>query len=163
MDCRSFVFAFKAWEQFLGVLKGKSVHCVSWKMGFVSTLLVQNGLVHFYGMRGCLGLARQVFDEISERDVVSWTSMIDGYSKHRWCDEAVKLFDSMLMYSDVKPNEVTMISFIMLHKRDLRLGKTCHEYVKTRNVTRGCIFYGGNDRSEALAERLSARCQHRRA
>ncbi|KAJ6670306.1 hypothetical protein OIU74_027967, partial [Salix koriyanagi] len=137
MDCRSFVFAFKACEQFLGVLEGKSVHCVAWKMG-VSTLLVQNGLVHFYGMRGCLGLARQVFDEISERDVVSWTSMIDGYSKHKWCDEAVKLFDSMLMYSDVKPNEVTMIAVLSScsQKRDLRLGKTCHEYVKTRNVTR---------------------------
>uniref|UniRef100_A0A6N2M7P4 Uncharacterized protein n=1 Tax=Salix viminalis TaxID=40686 RepID=A0A6N2M7P4_SALVM len=26
MDCRSFVFAFKACEQFLGVLEGKSVH-----------------------------------------------------------------------------------------------------------------------------------------
>ncbi|KAB5574410.1 hypothetical protein DKX38_001604 [Salix brachista] len=82
--------------------------------------------------------ARQVFDEISERDVVSWTSMIDGYSKHNWCDEAVKLFDSMLMYSDVKPNEVTMIAVLSScsQKRDLRLGKTFHEYVKTRNVTR---------------------------
>ncbi|KAB5574403.1 hypothetical protein DKX38_001597 [Salix brachista] len=138
MDCRSFVFAFKACEHFLGVLEGKSVHCCVWKMGFVYALLVQNGLVHFYGMRGCLGLARQVFDEISERDVVSWTSMIDGYSKHKWCDEAVKLFDSMLMYSDVKPNEVTMIAVLSScsQKRDLRLGKTLHEYVKTRNVTR---------------------------
>ncbi|KAF9690240.1 hypothetical protein SADUNF_Sadunf01G0175000 [Salix dunnii] len=125
MDCRSFVFAFKPCEQFLGVLEGKSVHCAVWKMGFVFTLLVQNGLVHFYGMRGCLGLALQVFDEISERDVVSWTSMIDGYSKHKLFDEAVKLFDSMLMFSNVKPNE-----------RDLRLGKTFHEHVKTRNVTR---------------------------
>jgi len=77
-------------------------------MGFVYTLLVQNGLVHFYGMRGCLGSARQVFDEISERDVVSWTSMIDVYSMHKWLDEAVKLFDSMLIYSDVKPDEVTI-------------------------------------------------------
>ncbi|KAJ6394818.1 hypothetical protein OIU77_023922 [Salix suchowensis] len=138
MDCRSFVFAFKACEQFPGLLEGKSVHCAVWKMGFVYALLVQNGLVHFYGMRGCLGLARQVFDEISERDVVSWTSMIDGYSKHKWCDEAVKLFDSMLMYSDVKPNEVTMIAVLSScsQKRDLRLGKTLHEYVKTRNVTR---------------------------
>ncbi|KAJ6700642.1 hypothetical protein OIU74_012067 [Salix koriyanagi] len=138
MDCRSFVFAFKACEQFLGVLEGKLVHCVVWKMGFVCTLLVQNGLVHFYGVRGCWGLARQVFDEISERDVVSWTSMIDGYSKHKWCDEAVKLFDSILMYSDVKPIEVTMIAVLSScsQKRDLRLGKTFDEYVKTRNVTR---------------------------
>ncbi|KAF9690236.1 hypothetical protein SADUNF_Sadunf01G0174500 [Salix dunnii] len=112
MDCRSFVFTFKACEQFLGVLEGKSVHCVVWKMGFVYTLLVQNSLAHFYGMQGCLGLARQVFDEISERDIVSWTSMINGYSMHKWYDEAVKLFESMLMHSDVKPNEVTMIAVL---------------------------------------------------
>ncbi|KAJ7002068.1 pentatricopeptide repeat-containing protein [Populus alba x Populus x berolinensis] len=138
MDCRSFVFALKACEQSLEVLEGKSVHCVVWKMGFVYTLLVQNGLVHFYGLRGCLGLARQVFDEISERDVVSWTSMIDGYSKHKWFDEALKLFDSMLMYGGVEPNEVTMIAVLSScsQKGDLILGKTFHEYVKTRNVTR---------------------------
>ncbi|KAJ6427681.1 hypothetical protein OIU84_023135 [Salix udensis] len=93
MDCRSFVFAFKACEQFLGVLEGKSVHCVVWKMGFVCTLLVQNGL-------------------------------------HKWCDEAVKLFDSMLMYSDVKPIEVTMIAVLSScsQKRDLRLGKTFDDW-----------------------------------
>ncbi|XP_061978888.1 pentatricopeptide repeat-containing protein At2g22410, mitochondrial-like [Populus nigra] len=138
MDCRSFVFALKACEQSLGVLEGKSVHCVVWKMGFVYTLLVQNGLVHFYGLRGCLGLARLVFDEISERDVVSWTSMIDGYSKHKWCEEALKLFDSMLMYGGVEPNEVTMIAVLSScsQKGDFILGKTFHEYVKTRNVTR---------------------------
>ncbi|KAJ6711345.1 PENTATRICOPEPTIDE REPEAT-CONTAINING PROTEIN [Salix purpurea] len=92
MDCRSFVFAFKACEQFLGVLEGKSVHCVVWKMGFVCTLLVQNGLVHFY----------------------------------------------VRCASDVKPIEVTMIAVLSScsQKRDLRLGKTFDEYVKTRNVTR---------------------------
>ncbi|CAK7357050.1 unnamed protein product [Dovyalis caffra] len=137
MDSRSIVFALKACEQFLGVLEGKSVHCVIWKMGFVYALLVQNGLVHFYGLRGCLGLARQVFDEISDRDVVSWTSMIDGYSEHNWSDEALRLFDSMLMYGNAEPNEVTMIAVLSActQKEDLRLGKTCHEYVKTRNVT----------------------------
>ena len=59
MDCRSFVFALKASEQFCAVLEGVSVHCWVWKMGFESfdsDLVVRNGLVHFYAKRGCLDL-----------------------------------------------------------------------------------------------------------
>jgi hypothetical protein len=44
MDCRSFVLALKACEQFLRVLGGKSVHCGIRKMGFASAMLFQDGL-----------------------------------------------------------------------------------------------------------------------
>jgi hypothetical protein len=57
MDCRSFVLALKACEQFLRVLGGKSVHCGIRKMGFVYAMLFQDGLARFYDLRGCLGLA----------------------------------------------------------------------------------------------------------
>jgi len=58
MDCRSFVLALKACEQFLRVLGGKSVHCGIRKMGFASAMLFQDGLALFYDLlRGCLGFA----------------------------------------------------------------------------------------------------------
>jgi hypothetical protein len=47
MDCRSFVLALKACEQFSRVLGGKSVHCGSRKMGFASAMLFQDGLARF--------------------------------------------------------------------------------------------------------------------
>ncbi|KDP40215.1 hypothetical protein JCGZ_02213 [Jatropha curcas] len=137
MDARSCVFALKACEQFSRVLQGKSIHSIIWKIGFSCVLLVQNGLIHFYSVHGCLVLARKVFDEISVRDVVSWTSMIDGYSAHNCYNEALKIFDLMLL-SDVEPNEVTMISVLSAcsQKRDLRMGKSIHEYVRRKNLNR---------------------------
>ncbi|XP_015573527.1 pentatricopeptide repeat-containing protein At2g22410, mitochondrial [Ricinus communis] len=135
MDTRSFVFALKASEQFLTALEGESIHCAIWKIGFPCALLVQNGLIHFYSVHGCLVLARKVFDETPARDVVSWTSMIDGYSTHDYYTDALKLFDSMLL-SDVEPNEVTMISVLSAcsQKGDLSLGKSIHEYVRRKNL-----------------------------
>ncbi|KAK9290955.1 hypothetical protein L1049_009135 [Liquidambar formosana] len=135
MDERSFVFALKACQQFPTIFEGNSVHCRIYKVGFVSHLLVQNGLIHYYADHGCMSFARQVFDESSMRDVVSWTSMIDGYGQENCPDEAMKLFDSMLS-SGVEPNEVTMITVLSAcsRKGDLVLGKSIHEYMKRKNV-----------------------------
>jgi pentatricopeptide repeat protein len=135
MDRRSFVFALKACEQFCTVLEGESVHCWIWKMGFDWDLVVRNGLVHFYAECGCLKFAREVFDQSFVRDVVTWTSMIDGYVVHNCSEEALELFNSMLL-SDVEPNEVTMIAVLSACslKEDLTMGKSIHEHIKNRNV-----------------------------
>lgn len=135
LDCRSFVFVLKACEQFCTVLKGESVHCGIWKMGFDSDLLVQNGLVHFYAERGCLNCARKLFEGSFVRDVVSWTSMIDGYAMHNCSDEALELFNLMLL-SDVEPNEVTMIAVLSACslKGDLSKGKGIHDYMQKKNL-----------------------------
>ncbi|PSS01313.1 Pentatricopeptide repeat-containing protein [Actinidia chinensis var. chinensis] len=135
MDKRSFVFALKACEMFCGIDVGKSIHCRIWKVGFTCDLVVRNGLIHFYAGGGCLSYARQMFDESPERDVVSWTTLIDGYAQKNLSDEALRLFELMLS-SGVEPNEVTMITVLSAcsEKGDLSIGKSFHEYVERKNV-----------------------------
>ncbi|KAJ0681420.1 putative tetratricopeptide-like helical domain superfamily [Helianthus annuus] len=132
LDRRSFVFGLKACEG-LGV--GESVHCLIWKVGFCWDLVVRNGLVHFYGERGRLGCARKVFDESPERDVVCWTSLINGYVKQGMSDEGLRVFE-LMKGSGVEPNEITMIAVFSAcsQKGDLELGKSVHDYVKRTNV-----------------------------
>ena len=36
--------------------------------------------------------ARRVFDEMMERNVVSWTTMLGAYTRHRIYEYALKLF-----------------------------------------------------------------------
>ena len=38
----------------------------------------------------------KLFDEMPERNVVSWTSLISGYAQNGRVDEAYKLFEKML-------------------------------------------------------------------
>ncbi|KAL4592982.1 hypothetical protein LXL04_005991 [Taraxacum kok-saghyz] len=106
MDKRSFVFGLKACE---GLQAGESLHSLVCKVGFDCDLVVQNGLVHFYGERGQLGCARKVFDETREKDVVSWTTLINGYVKQSMSDEALRVF-KLMEASGVQPNEITMIT-----------------------------------------------------
>ena len=50
---------------------------------------------------------RRVFDGMAERNVVTWTSMIDGYGKNGLPDEALELFGEM---RGVRPNHATFLS-----------------------------------------------------
>ncbi|CAM8963474.1 unnamed protein product [Rhodiola kirilowii] len=134
LDQRSFVFGLKACGS---VLAGRSVHCLVVKFGYDSNVLVRNGLIHFYGEKDETFDARKVFDGSPMRDVVSWTSMIDGYAKKSCLEEAVKLFDRMLV-EGVEPNEVTMISVLTAcsKKVDLVVGKSVHRYIERSSFSR---------------------------
>lgn len=135
VDERTFVFALKACKMFGGVRIGSSVHCRVLKVGFGKEMVLRNGLIHLYGECGCLEDARKVFDESLERDVVSWTTMIDGCVKSGAADEGLKLFNSMLR-SGIKPNEVTFIAVLSSCslKGDLSVGKSIHEYLKRNDI-----------------------------
>ena len=55
--------------------------------------------------------ARAVFDRISHRNVVAWTSMIAGFTENGLAYEALEHFRQMQL-SDVKPNAVTLVVVI---------------------------------------------------
>ena len=72
------------------------VHTHVVKSGFGRYPVVQTALLDSYS-RFCsdLGSARQLFDEMSERNVVSWTAMISGYTRLGEMGNAVLLFEGM--------------------------------------------------------------------
>lgn len=74
----------------------KMVHTQVLKSGFGGYPVVQTAIVDSYS-RFCsdIGNARQMFDEMLERSVVSWTAMISGYAKLGNVESAMELFESM--------------------------------------------------------------------
>ncbi|KAH7681135.1 TPR-like protein [Dioscorea alata] len=134
-DARSFVFALKACEKFACVSAGEGVHCLVCKLGFQFDLVVENSLVHFYAEHGRVGCARKVFDGIPQRDVFSWTTMIDVYARSGFGFEAFRTF-SLMRTSDVRPNEVTMITVLSacLQIGVLNLGKSVHAIIEKSNL-----------------------------
>uniref|UniRef100_M4EGT3 Pentatricopeptide repeat-containing protein n=2 Tax=Brassica campestris TaxID=3711 RepID=M4EGT3_BRACM len=72
------------------------VHSHLFKSGFHHYLVVQTALLHAYASSvSHIPLARQVFDEMSERNVVSWTALLSGYARSGDISNAVALFDEM--------------------------------------------------------------------
>ncbi|MFS7924938.1 putative tetratricopeptide-like helical domain superfamily [Helianthus anomalus] len=79
------------------IREGMQVHGFLKKTGLDSELYIQNCLMCMYVKCGCVEFARQVFDRMSERDAVSFNTMIDGYVKSGMVVLARELFDSLEM------------------------------------------------------------------
>lgn len=74
--------------------------------------------------------ARQVFDKMTERDEVLWTTMITGYAHNGYGEEALNLFREMLL-AGIKPDEVTYAS-VLCSCADLAClawGEDVHAYI----------------------------------
>lgn len=63
--------------------------------GFESDLFVGNTMIDMYVKCGFLDCARNVFDEMSVRDVISWTALIVAYAKCGDMGSAGMLFDNL--------------------------------------------------------------------
>ncbi|KAL1196165.1 Pentatricopeptide repeat-containing protein chloroplastic/mitochondrial [Cardamine amara subsp. amara] len=109
-DKHTFPFVLKACAYIFGLSEGKQIHCQILKHGFSEDVYVNNGLIHLYGSCGCLDLAQKVFDEMPERSLVSWNSMIDALVRVGEYDSALKLFRKM--QRSFEPDGYTMQSVL---------------------------------------------------
>ncbi|KAF3784101.1 Pentatricopeptide repeat-containing protein [Nymphaea thermarum] len=81
------------------------------KSGFSDDVFSLNGLLSLYSNAGLLGLARQIFEKMRQRNLVSWTSMIAGYVNSGDLVESMDLFVNM-MRAGIQPNEFTLGSVL---------------------------------------------------
>ncbi|RVW40101.1 Pentatricopeptide repeat-containing protein [Vitis vinifera] len=94
---------------------------ILFKLGFDSDVYVQNGLIHFYGCCGFLDFALKAFEEMPERDLVSWSSMIACFAKNGFGYEALALFQRMQLVGTVKPDEVIVLSVMWCIEESMRV------------------------------------------
>eukprot|EP00249_Psilotum_nudum_P015217 c25216_g18_i1 orf=338-1732(+) len=92
--------------------------------------IMGNALVNMYGKCGSICDARRMFDRMTVRDVISWTAMMDVYSRHGHGDEAFELFKQM-QQERVEPDKVTFIAILngCVSPEALHLGKTIHSLI----------------------------------
>uniref|UniRef100_A0A251U6P9 Putative tetratricopeptide-like helical domain, DYW domain protein n=1 Tax=Helianthus annuus TaxID=4232 RepID=A0A251U6P9_HELAN len=85
----------KACGRLMALKEGGQIHGLVFKLGFGSDLFVQGSLVGMYSKFKDIGSARKVFDQMTERDLVTWNSLLDGYVKDGEIELAMELFDEM--------------------------------------------------------------------
>ncbi|XP_061349237.1 pentatricopeptide repeat-containing protein At4g22760 [Gastrolobium bilobum] len=76
-------------------LGGVSIHGQVHLFGFNTCVYVQTALLDLYSKMGDMGIARKVFDEMADKNVVSWNSLLYGILKAGNLDEARDFFDDI--------------------------------------------------------------------
>ncbi|KAL5545621.1 hypothetical protein UlMin_005308 [Ulmus minor] len=90
---------------------GVQHHCAAIKHGFASNVYVGTSLISFYSKCGQLDNAHQVFEEMPDRNVVSWTALIAGFAQEWLVDVCLEIFQRM-RNSALRPNDFTFTSLL---------------------------------------------------
>ncbi|KAL5723701.1 hypothetical protein ACHQM5_007069 [Ranunculus cassubicifolius] len=117
---------------------GMWIHGSSVKLGFEMNLFVASALVFFYVTTGKIFYARKVFDGMSERDAVLWTSMLAGYAQHGEPLLSLELYRKMVS-EGVQLDSVVMVSLLLVcsQLRWFQHGKSVHGW-----CVRKCLGLG---------------------
>ncbi|RWR89563.1 pentatricopeptide repeat-containing protein, mitochondrial-like protein [Cinnamomum micranthum f. kanehirae] len=95
--------ALKASAALKSLRTGRRIHARVVRLGFCQFTILMTALTDLYIKCSSLLEARKLFDEMSERDVVTWTSMVVGYVRHERHEESLSLFRHMII-SGISPN-----------------------------------------------------------
>jgi pentatricopeptide repeat protein len=97
-------------------------------LGLRSTIFLNNLLINGYGKLGSVSTARKVFDGMTERDKVSWSTMISMYSNRGKEITALSLFSSFLKDSWCSANDYILSSVLhaCVQLKDIRSALQVH-------------------------------------
>ncbi|GAB4850242.1 hypothetical protein Ancab_029538 [Ancistrocladus abbreviatus] len=107
--------------QILNLYHGKAIHAQIIKNPVLSTLFLHNHLLNMYLKCGDFSSGLNLFDEMPQRNVVSWSSLITGLVQLRLHDESISFF-SQMYHSGVKPNEFTLVSILNAYSLSENIG-----------------------------------------
>lgn len=141
-DNLTFPFVIRACGGLSSLQRGREIHYEVSRYGFGSDVYVGNALIDMYGKCGSVMDARQVFEKMPRRDLVSWTTMIAAFAQNGQPNEALTVFISML-WSDVQPNLVTIVNVLPACASigDVCLGELIHNSVVV-NGLESDVFVG---------------------
>ena len=83
-------------------------------------------------LRGrAIEMSRVVFGEIPRKDIVSWNSMVSGYTSNGYAGEAIKLFRAMVQEHNLVPDDATLVGILpaCAQAAAIHLGFWIHAYI----------------------------------
>ncbi|PON59705.1 DYW domain containing protein [Parasponia andersonii] len=121
---------------------GKCVHGFAIELGMRNDILVLTSLVNMYSNMGDIVSARQVFETMLVRNLVSWNAMISGYVQNGLVLESITLFNRLVTSGEGFDSR-TMVSLIQ------GCSQTAH--LKNGKILHGCIFRRGFESNVILS------------
>ncbi|KAI3848270.1 hypothetical protein MKX03_020403 [Papaver bracteatum] len=138
-----------ACAQLGAITLGKWIHELVIKEEFQSNAYVSTALIDMYAKCGSIDEANSLFENMKEKNVVSWNAMISGYGLHGKGDKALNLFTDegdrifRIMKTDhsIEPGQEHYASMVDLHGRAGKLEQAI-EFIKQMHVEPGPGVWG---------------------
>ncbi|XP_044478722.1 pentatricopeptide repeat-containing protein At5g27110-like [Mangifera indica] len=126
-DAVTFTSVLASCSQLAALEKGKEIHKCIVESELETNEIVMGALLNMYAKCGAVDEALNVFNQLPERDLVSWTSMITAYGSHGQAAKALKLFDEMRK-SNTKPDSVTFLAILSACSHAGLVDEGCHYF-----------------------------------
>ncbi|CAA6666728.1 unnamed protein product [Spirodela intermedia] len=181
-DAVTMVSLLPSCSQLSNLSQGKSIHGAALRRGFLPHLVLETSLVDMYAKCGDLTSAERVFSQMTERNLVSWNTMINAHIHNDQNLEAVELFldlqekslqpDIYTISSIANPclcckiwyssNTFILNSIIYLYAKcgDLRTsrrifeGMLCRDTVSWNAMIMACAIHGEGSSATELFSRM---------
>ncbi|GAV81085.1 PPR domain-containing protein/PPR_2 domain-containing protein [Cephalotus follicularis] len=100
------------------------------EMSYRTDVALWNAMVAGYAKVGLVYTAKELFEQMPERNVISWTAVIAGFTQMDRPNEAISLFRRMQIES-VEPDEIAMLATLSACAQlgALQLGEWIHKYI----------------------------------
>ncbi|KAH7434123.1 hypothetical protein KP509_06G000900 [Ceratopteris richardii] len=140
-DKITYVSALDACNSPCFLKEGRYLHQLAKQSGCGFDLVVGSALINMYGKCGSVEAARKVFEEMPEKNVVSWNSILSVYVRHNKGAEALKLLERM-RHEDVKPDRITLVSAVDACTRHSLVaeGEMIHEVIQESQLHEDIIL-----------------------
>ncbi|OIT37548.1 PREDICTED: pentatricopeptide repeat-containing protein At2g13600-like [Nicotiana attenuata] len=132
---------------------GKTMHAHVVKSGYVpGNIIVETAFLDLYMKCGVAECARKLFDEMSNRNLVTWNAMISGYIQNGQECQGLELFYRMKCRELYVPDEYSVATVLSgcAYVQDPLLGVQVHGYafvsgfeLSCRNSLANMYFYCG--------------------
>ncbi|KAF6134953.1 hypothetical protein GIB67_037480 [Kingdonia uniflora] len=136
--------ALKACVQIGGIETGVQVHTQMIKHGYQRDCFVASVLLNLYADFNGTGEAEKVFRRISDRDIVSWNSMMMGYAQmsEGSAISCIKLYRELRQSNNLKPDEATMLAVLKSCQSnlDLQVGLQIHNEIVQSGQTQKTVI-----------------------
>ncbi|KAL2899639.1 hypothetical protein RDABS01_024721 [Bienertia sinuspersici] len=93
------------------LVEGMALHACVVRMGFQSNAHISNSLIDMYSKCGHFDCSEKLFDEMKDKDTVTWNTMMAGYAVHGHATRAIELF-SQMQSENVMLDSVTFLSVL---------------------------------------------------
>ncbi|KAF6148239.1 hypothetical protein GIB67_012014 [Kingdonia uniflora] len=107
--------------------KGKEVHGYALRVGIAKDTVVSGALVNMYSKCRFLTYARRIFESMPRKDLVTWSSLISGYSKNEYVEDSLMLFHKMI-FVGLETDAFVISSLLGMTAKltKLKIGKQLH-------------------------------------